>query len=291
MDQNLLSGLSDFGLGNLEGLDIYDTPGNDKNDDGDLANKGKTVIKEEDMVFDKSFTCPLCDKEFKAKMVRAGKVRTLESDRDLRPRHENIDTLKYDIIACPHCGYAGYGKNFMYLTPSQRKAIKDNICSSFKPKKTENALPYYTYDEALERYKLALVNAIVKHGKASEKAYICLKTGWLFRGMQEALSADDPDYTSKKREYEQTENQFLHNAYDGLIKARENETFPIAGMDMFTLDYLLANLAIRFEEYETGAKLVANLIAAKGTPNRIKDKARDLKADIIKKLREQKVHE
>ena len=254
MDQNLLSGLSDFGLGNLEGLDIYDTPGNDKNDDGDLANKGKTVIKEEDMVFDKSFTCPLCDKEFKAKMVRAGKVRTLESDRDLRPRHENIDTLKYDIIACPHCGYAGYGKNFMYLTPSQRKAIKDNICSSFKPKKTENALPYYTYDEALERYKLALVNAIVKHGKASEKAYICLKTGWLFRGMQEALSADDPDYTSKKREYEQTENQFLHNAYDGLIKARENETFPIAGMDMFTLDYLLANLAIRFEEYETGAK-------------------------------------
>lgn len=291
MDQNLLSGLSDFGLGNLEGLDIYDTPGNDKNDDGDLANKGKTVIKEEDMVFDKSFTCPLCDKEFKAKMVRAGKVRTLESDRDLRPRHENIDTLKYDIIACPHCGYAGYGKNFMYLTPSQRKAIKDNICSSFKPKKTENALPYYTYDEALERYKLALVNAIVKHGKASEKAYICLKTGWLFRGMQEALSADDPDYTSKKREYEQTENQFLHNAYDGLIKARKNETFPIAGMDMFTLDYLLANLAIRFEEYETGAKLVANLLAAKGTPNRIKDKARDLKADIIKKLREQKVHE
>ena len=291
MDQNLLSGLSDFGLGNLEGLDIYDTPGNDKNDDGDLANKGKTVIKEEDMVFDKSFTCPLCDKEFKAKMVRAGKVRTLESDRDLRPRHENIDTLKYDIIACPHCGYAGYGKNFMYLTPSQRKAIKDNICSSFKPKKTENALPYYTYDEALERYKLALVNAIVKHGKASEKAYICLKTGWQFRGMQEALSADDPDYTSKKREYEQTENQFLHNAYDGLIKARENETFPIAGMDMFTLDYLLANLAIRFEEYETGAKLVANLLAAKGTPNRIKDKARDLKADIIKKLREQKVHE
>lgn len=291
MDQNLLSGLSDFGLGDLEGLDIYDTPGNDKNDSGDLANKGKTVIKEEDMVFDKSFTCPLCDKEFKAKMVRAGKVRTLEPDSDLRPRHENIDTLKYDIIACPYCGYAGYGKNFMYLTSSQRKAIKDNICSNFKPKKAENPLSYYTYDEALERYKLALVNAIVKHGKASEKAYICLKTGWLFRGMQEALSADDPDYTSKKREYEQTENQFLHNAYDGLIKARENETFPIAGMDMFTLDYLLANLAIRFEEYETGAKLVANLLAAKGTPNRIKDKARDLKADIIKKLREQKVHE
>ena len=291
MDQNLLSGLSDLGLGDLEGLDIYENPGNDKKDGGNLAKDGKAIVKEEDMLFDKSFTCPMCEKVFKSKMVRAGKVRTLESDSDLRPRHENIDTLKYDIIACPFCGYAGYGKNFMYLTSSQRKAIKDNICSSFKPKKTENELPYYTYDEALERYKLALVNAIVKHGKTSEKAYICLKTGWLFRGMQEELSADDPDYEGKKLEYEQTENQFLHNAYDGLIKARENETFPIAGMDMFTLDYLLANLAIRFGEYETGAKLVANLLAAKGTPGRIKDKARDLKAVIIKKLREQKVHE
>ena len=29
MDQNLLSGLSDLGLGDLEGLDIYENPGND----------------------------------------------------------------------------------------------------------------------------------------------------------------------------------------------------------------------------------------------------------------------
>ena len=139
MDQNLLSGLSDFGLGNLEGLDIYDTPGNDKNDDGDLAKKGKTVIKEEDMVFDKSFTCPLCDKEFKAKMVRAGKVRTLESDRDLRPRHENIDTLKYDIIACPYCGYAHPAREKQSRTISaaisspKRQRIRCRIIPMMKP--------------------------------------------------------------------------------------------------------------------------------------------------------------
>lgn len=290
MDQNLLSGLSNMGLGNLEGLDIYNSSDKDeKNKKNGTADE--SVVKEEYFLFDKTYTCPLCDREFKTKMVRSGRVRALEPDMDLRPRHEHIDTLKYDMISCPYCGYAGYGKGFQYLSPTQRKAIKENICSSFKPKKEESKLPYYTYDEALERHKLALVNAIVKHGKASEKAYICLKTGWLFRGMKEALLPDAPDYDDKKLEYEQTENQFLRNAYDGFIHARESESFPIAGMDQMTLDYLLTNLAIRFEEYDTASRLVASLLTSKTTPSRIKDKVRDLKTIIIKKVKEQKDNE
>ena len=291
MDQNLLSGLSDLGLGKLEGLDIYNASDKDGKNKNNGTTDGEAVVKEENFLFDKTYTCPVCDREFKTKMVRSGRGRSMEPDMDLRPRHEHIDTLKYDMIACPYCGYAGYGKGFQYLTPSQRKAIKENICGSFKPKKEESQLPYYTYDEALERHKLALVNAIVKRGKASEKAYICLKTGWLFRGMREALSPDAPDYDKKKLEYEQTENQFLRNAYDGFIHARESESFPIAGMDQMTLDFLLANLAIRFEEYETASRLVASLLSSKTTPARIKDKARDLKMIILEKLREQKANE
>lgn len=291
MDQNLLSGLSDLGLGKLEGLDIYNASDKDGKNKNNGTADGETVVKEENFLFDKTYTCPVCDREFKTKMVRSGRVRSMEPDMDLRPRHEHIDTLKYDMIACPYCGYAGYGKGFQYLTPSQRKAIKENICGSYKPKKEESQLPYYTYDEALERHKLALVNAIVKRGKASEKAYICLKTGWLFRGMREALLPDEPDYDNKKLEYEQTENQFLRNAYDGFIHARESESFPIAGMDQMTLDFLLANLAIRFEEYDTASRLVASLLSSKTTPARIKDKTRDLKMMILEKLREQKANE
>lgn len=291
MDQNLLSGLSDLGLGKLEGLDIYNASDKDGKNKNNGTTDGEAVVKEENFLFDKTYTCPVCDREFKTKMVRSGRVRSMEPDMDLRPRHEHIDTLKYDMIACPYCGYAGYGKGFQYLTPSQRKAIKENICGSFKPKKEESQLPYYTYDEALERHKLALVNAIVKRGKASEKAYICLKTGWLFRGMREALSPDEPDYDNKRLEYEQTENQFLRNAYDGFIHARESESFPIAGMDQMTLDFLLTNLAIRFEEYDTASRLVASLLSSKTTPARIKDKTRDLKMIILEKMREQKANE
>lgn len=281
MDQNLLSGLGSLGLGNLEGLDIYAEA--QKEEKENKAEGIQETIKEEDLLFDKTFECPVCNNSFKTKMVRAGKVRTLEPDMDLRPRHEHIDTLKYDIIACPHCGYAGYGKSFPYLTSSQKKAVRENICSNFKPRETEGIL-FYTYEDALERYKLALVNAIVKHGKNSEKGYICLKTGWLVRGMREVLSPDEADYKNRKMELERTEQQFLKNAFDGLKAARESEPFPIAGMDQNTLDYLLVNLAIRFSEYEFASKLISSLLTSKNTPSRIKDKVRDLKDILVAEL-------
>lgn len=283
MDNNLLSGLESLGLGNLEGLDIYEDPHKDE--------KKQAVVvapKEEDMLFDKSYTCTVCDKDFKAKMVRSGKAKAMAADQDLRPRYEGIDVLKYDIISCPYCGYSSMSKNFPYLTPAQKRAIKENICSSYKPRKIDPDKKIYTYEEAMERHKLALVNTIVKHGKASEKAYICLKTGWILRGQREALEADTPDYEKKKQELESAENQFLKNAYDGFVTARASESFPICGMDEMTVDYLLATLAMRFEEYETAAKLLGSIVTSRTANARIKDRAHDLKDVLMEKLKEKR---
>ena len=283
MDNNLLSGLESLGLGNLEGLSIYEDPNKDK------KKQAETVeLKEEDMVFDKSYTCIVCDQDFKAKMVRSGKAKAMVADQDLRPRYERIDVLKYDIISCPYCGYSSLSKNFPYLTAAQKKAIKENISSSFKPRKQDPDKKIYTYEEAMERHKLALVNTIVKHGKASEKAYICLKTGWLLRGQTEALDVNDPDYDKKKQENENAENQFLKNAYDGFVTARSSESFPICGMDELTVDYLLATLAVRFEEYDTAARLLSSIVTSRAANARIKDRAHDLKDILMQKLKEKK---
>lgn len=221
-------------------------------------------------------------------MVRSGKAKAMVADQDLRPRYEGIDVLKYDIISCPYCGYSSMSKNFPYLTPAQKRAIKENICSSYKPRKIDPDKKIYTYEEAMERHKLALVNTIVKHGKASEKAYICLKTGWILRGQREALEADTPDYEKKKQELESAENQFLKNAYDGFVTARASESFPICGMDEMTVDYLLATLAMRFEEYETAAKLLGSIVTSRTANARIKDRAHDLKDVLMEKLKEKR---
>lgn len=290
MDNNLLSGLGDLGLSDLEGLEIYNSP---KKDEKENAGKQavKAEVREEDMVFDKSYTCPVCDKAFKSKIVRAGKAKALGSDQDLRPRYEGIDVQKYDITACPYCGYAALEKSFPYLTASQRKAIKENICSSFKPRAVDPEKKIYTYQEALERHKLALVNAIVIRAKDSDKAYICLKTGWLLRGETETFDPNAADYAKKKHENDSAEDQFLRNAYDGFIKARAGESFPICGMDSMTIDYLLSALAIRFGEYETAAKLLGGIITSRTANSRMKDRAHDLKDVLLEKLKERKANE
>ena len=283
MDNNLLSGLESLGLGNLEGLNIYEDSNKEEKKQAEVV-----TVKEEDMVFDKSYTCTACDQVFKAKMVRSGKAKAMISDQDLRPRYEGIDVLKYDIISCPYCGFSSLSKNFPYLTAAQKTAIKENISNSFKPRKIDPDKKIYTYEEALERHKLALVNTIVKHGKASEKAYICLKTGWILRGQTEALDANAPDYDKKKKENENAENQFLRNAYDGFVTARANESFPICGMDEMTVDYLLATLAMRFEEYDTAAKLLGSIVTSRTANARIKDRAHDLKDTLMQKLKDKK---
>jgi uncharacterized protein (DUF2225 family) len=291
MDNSLLTGLESMGLGALEGLDIYDTPADNSADVRQKKTKTEKVeMAEEDMVFDKSYTCPVCDSDFKSKAVRIGRIRALTPDLDLRPRYEGIDPLKYDILACPNCGYAGLIKSFPYLTSSQRNAVKENICSSYK-KKPASEEHIYTYQDALERHKLALVNAIVKRGKASEKAYICLKTGWLLRGETEAFDENEEDYAVKKQENESAELQFLRNAYDGFLKARSSETYPICGMDESTLDYLLAALAIRLEEYDTAKKLLSTLITSRTANSRVKNKAHDLKDVLVEKLKERNANE
>lgn len=286
MDNNLLAGLGELGLGSLEGLEIYENAKKaDKDEDG--AAKAPE-FKEEDILFEKSYTCTVCDKPFKTKMIRAGKIKMIGPDVDLRPRYENVDVLKYDIIACPHCGYAGMSKNFSYLTAAQKKAIRENICNNYKPRAADPNEKIYTYEEALERHKLALVNTIVKHGKASEKAYICLKTGWLLRGETESLDKEDPDYEKKKQENEKAESQFLRNAYEGFTQARASESSPICGMDEITVDYLLAALALRFNEFDSASRLISSIITSRTANARIKDKAHDLKDMLTEKVKESK---
>lgn len=273
----LLSGLEQFGLSGLENMDLYEKPKKEE------EKKEAPVMQEQDFLFDKTFTCPICDHEFKARTVKIGKAKLIGTDPDLRPKYEQVDLLKYDIILCPHCGYAALSRYFKFLTSPQAKRIKETISKNFKPRTEDKEI--YTYDEALERYKLTLANAIVKMAKPSEKAYICLKTAWLLRGKGEHLDEKAPDYEAQKKQVAEEEREFLKNALDGFLVARQSESFPMCGMDEATVDYLISVTASKFEQFDVASKLLSQLIASPGTNPRMKDKARDLKEQIIKQIR------
>ena len=121
---NLFSGLEAFGLNNLSGMDIYDEKEREKEEEGRSADSDRLSFSEEDTIFDKSFTCPVCDKEFKSKMVKSGKVKLLNLDSDLRPVYQYMDPLKYDAVVCPHCGFAALNRFFKYVTNAQAVLIK-----------------------------------------------------------------------------------------------------------------------------------------------------------------------
>lgn len=275
---NLFSGLEDFGLGKLSGIDVYATEEKAAKKAGE-DDKGKPKFNEADIIFDKTFTCPVCDKEFKSKTVKTGKVKLMSADTDLRPKYHLVDSLKYDAIVCPHCGYSALNRFFNYMTSTQAKLIQENISVNFKGLTEEGDT--LTYDDAISRHKLALINTIVKKGKISERAYTCLKLAWLLRGKAESLPADTANFDQVKTELQTEELDFISKAYEGFCSAFEKELFPMCGMDEITTTYLVADLARRAGKLDESSRWVSRVLISKEANERIKSKAREIK-DLLK---------
>ena len=279
---DIFSGLEKLGLGNIDGGNLFEDPNKkDTNVKKAEPQKKLTLVNEEDYLFDKKYKCPICDSDFESKTVRTGKVRMKSVDVDLRPDYSEVDLTKYDIIACPECGYAALGRYFTTLNKYQIDDIRNKICMNYKKQKFTDSI--YTYEHARSLYQLALANAVVKKAKNSEKAYICLKTAWVIRGETQRLDQDDADYEKKKKENDSQELELLKNALNGFIMARQSEDFPIAGMDSTTLDYLIAALAYETDQFDISSKMISELLMSRTANSRIKDKARALKELVAEK--------
>ena len=175
--------------------------------------------------------------------------------------------MKYDVILCPHCGYAALNRYFNSLNKVYIKLIKENISSKVQLHTYDDDI--YSYEEAIERYKLCLANAVVKRAHASEKAYICLKSGWLMRGYQEHLEESGDTDMARLREVKTMEETYLKNAYTGFTEALQTEGFPMCGMDV-------------------ASRMVATILTSPSANARTKDKARELKDQILEELKNQK---
>ena len=278
----LLDGLEGLGLGKLENLDIFEEEKKEAVTREGAKIVAPKTISEEEIIYDKEFECPICNRKFMSKVMKTGKTKMIAQDDDMRPKYEGIDANKYDVVLCPRCGYAAIARYFGPLLPAQTKLIKENICASIKLNKYDD--PTYGYDQAFERIKIALACAVVKKSKISEKAFICLKTAWLLRGKKEKLEAEGHLPQDVKETLENQEKEYLKNAYTGFLEARGKENPPIAGMDTNTLDYLLAQLAYKTGDYDTASRLVAGLLSTRGN-ERLKNKVLDLK-ELVKAAKE-----
>ncbi len=275
-----VSGLEKYGIGTLN----IDSLFQDEEEKAEVEEKKEDTVKkpkEIDFIFYKSVRCPVCDRVFQTISMKTGKAKRLESDHDLRPRFEYIDSLKYDVTSCPYCGYSALNRFFSQISSAQSKLIREGVSANFKPVKGELAkdLQEYTLDEAIERLKLALFSTVVKKGKTSELAYVCLKLAWLYREKGVVFDTD---------EFKKEENVYYEKALEGFMKAASTETFPMCGMDWDTVNLLLAEMALSMKKYDIATRYVTNLLNSRVQNARIKERTLDIKDEILKWAKAQK---
>lgn len=281
---NLLSGLEKFGLKADDTMNLFEEE--KKVVIAEDGTKKEAVPDESSFLLDKAIRCTVCDKVFKTKMVNS-RVKRLEPDLDLRPRYEYIDTLKYNTKSCPYCGYTAVSRYFEHLSSMQIKLVKEQICAKFKG--NDDIEPkLLSYDEAIDRYKLALFCSIAKKAKTSEKAYTCLNIAWLFRGKYESLDPNDPALEQERKECKEQEEAFYAQAFEGLNKAISTESYPICGMDECTMDYLLATMAYHFKKFDVASKCIARIQQSAAASKKMKDRAYDLKEKIVSEIKKSK---
>ncbi len=280
----ILSGLKSLGLDKLEGLEIYEE---EENKGLKIQKKAEpkevAVLEEKDFLLDKTFSCPVCDKQFSSKVMKTGKAKPIGTDIDLRYRYEGIDSIKYDLVTCPRCGYAALIRYFTTTIAAQAKLIKASIYGKVKLQEMKGET--YSYEDMLERYKLALACAIVKKAKDSEKAYICLKTAWLLRGYAEELELKNELTEPLRQELKEQELEYIQNALEGFVSAVQKESTPICGMDTLTMDYLIAALAYQVKKDDIAAKKLAEILVSNAANERVKNRARELKQLVLDRHR------
>lgn len=285
---NIFNGLEKFGLDINGKVDLF---GDEKKNES-AANANATQKEPEpvetDFLLDRTARCTVCDHSFKTISVKNSKLRRLEPDKDLRPRFQYIDTLKYDVTSCPYCGYTAMNRYFDHLSSLQIKLIREGVCSKFTA--TVVDVPEtYSYDYAVEKYKLSLFNTIAKRGSTSEKAYTCLKIAWLLRGKIEELEkTETPEAREAITACKEEELYFYGQAYDGMIKAVATESFPICGMEQNTMDLLLAQMAFKLDKYEESYRFLSRMLTSRTAGANLKNRGLDLKEEIVAKLKANK---
>ncbi len=271
----LFEGLEKLGFKKIEEEEIFNMNNQRNQEEKSVQAKAAEEKREEEYLFEKRYSCPICENKFTEHTVKAGKARRVGSDLDLRPKYIGVDATKYNIVFCKKCGYAAPISAFPHISSMQRKLLKEQIQKNYTG--VEEKGNTLSYEEAVIRFKLALYCSVVKHGRNSEKAYLCLQLAWMYRGMAEEMEASGEAKKEELEKLHKEEQNYIEKAHTGFETAMANELFPICGMDEMTFNYLLAELSRRVGKIDECKKLLGAILVSRSATTVVKDRARKLK--------------
>jgi len=253
----IFNGLDSIDFTELDSNNLFNNP--QTNTPAAKAQKTESPL---DYILTKRITCPVCGLTTDDYTIRRSMLREVDKESDMRTHYRIIDPIRYDISLCVHCGYAASQSNFSKINDRQAMEVMEKIFPNFISK------PYHlpiSAVEAIERYKMALLCAVVKNVKKGDKGMMCLKTAWLYRDLGDSRN----------------ELVFIKNAYKFFMDAFSSENFPIAGMGDATLLYLIADLAWRSGDSDAARRWVSQLLVKRGITNNLRYRGENLR-EILK---------
>ncbi|MEG1257270.1 DUF2225 domain-containing protein [Clostridium sp.] len=257
----IFSSLECLGFNYEDDIELY-TKKEEKYDEG-TENKKETKIDINTLLYDKKITCPVCLKTFDCRVVKCYVPRVKSKDTDSFRRYEGVNPYFYEVLVCPTCGYAALKGDFHKIESYKREVILVKISNKWQGKEYPQI---YDIEIAIERYKLALLNAVLGEFKDSKKAVLCLKIAWMYRLLEK----------------QEDEKEFLERALQGFLIAYEKERTPIYGLSRYSLEYLIGELYRRIGDY-INAKIWLGRVITGRADQKLKEKARDMR-DLSKEL-------
>lgn len=265
---SIFEGLEQYGF-EEETLNLYD--------EGSRADTEHRKIVEQEGLYEKNYVCPVCKTKFKEKAVRSSRQRIVRVEYDLRPVYDYFEMYKYDVVVCTKCGYAALNTVFSQATPMQQRLILEKISRKFQP---VDYGEIYNLDTAILRFKLALLNAVVKNATSIEKAALCLKLRWLYASKVELAKeeGDDPNPKDQKQLKAFTKES-LKVFTDAFVKGNINDF----GFDESKVMYIIGELYNLTGKYAEAYEWLSRVVFQASVNHRLKEKAKDRVADIKKK--------
>lgn len=199
-------------------------------------------------VYNSKIVCPVCDSNIEYTKVRSKTIRLIKQDSDFCPYYEGENPIFYEAVICPECGYGAHVTSFSNINRYDKDKVRNKITSKWHKRSFTGQR---TVEQALEAFKIVLLNLNNVEGLKSEIAKICMRIAWLYRYKEESLN----------------EKMYLKYALVNYKEAYSQEDLTEEGkLDEYTCLYIIGELCKRLKLYEESTQWLSRLIMSYADP-------------------------
>ncbi len=187
-------------------------------------------------LFDRQYTCPICENNFTSKQVKTSAIRAKERRKDFHTFFSGENPTFYGVICCPECGYAKFENDFKKEASVKCKdIIKNTVSKSWKMQDYTNERDL---SAAIKVHMIALVNYTVLKEKQAIIGKLLLRLAWF----NEELGNENEAY------------RYVKLALEAFIKSYEQEKLDDVEEKELEIIYLIGELNRQLGNYKESVR-------------------------------------